>query len=117
MNFSIGYVICVYVMSDGFINDTINHIMTKGTGFMFIISIIIISSPGLLFILICSLITKRHQYYRALVKTWGQISKGHIGVSSSEVYLLNKTPLPEWDASLQGMLHSFQRVAKGLVKT
>lgn len=66
--------------------------------------------------LICYLYIQRRLYYRALVKTWDQISKGHISVSPSEVYLGNRTPLPEWDPSLDGMLHSFQRVAQGLVE-
>ncbi|XP_069363234.1 acyl-coenzyme A oxidase 1-like isoform X2 [Maniola hyperantus] len=57
------------------------------------------------------------QIARSLVKTWDQIYKGHISVSPSMMYLGNRTPLPEWDTSLQGMLKSFERVAKGKVST
>ncbi|XP_039754797.1 probable peroxisomal acyl-coenzyme A oxidase 1 [Pararge aegeria] len=55
------------------------------------------------------------QVARSLVKTWDQILKGHISVSPSMVYLGNRTPLPKWDSSLQGILESFKRVAKGKV--
>ncbi|XP_052738739.1 probable peroxisomal acyl-coenzyme A oxidase 1 [Bicyclus anynana] len=57
------------------------------------------------------------QVARSLVKTWEQISKGHITVSPSVVYLCNRTPVPKWDNSLEGILQSFKRVAKGKVST
>ncbi|XP_045771505.1 probable peroxisomal acyl-coenzyme A oxidase 1 [Maniola jurtina] len=57
------------------------------------------------------------QVARSLAKTWDQIYKGHISVSPSMLYLADKTPLPEWDNSLQGILKNFERVAKGKVST
>lgn len=50
--------------------------------------------------------------FRSLVKAWGQALKGQ-PLSPSMAYLADKSPSSTFDGTLDGIIKSFQSVAKG----